>query len=165
MKKKNMKKKIEKMAYDNPNDFDLGGKIRQMVEPEVQVEEEADWEDMYLRLSADFDNYRKRVQKEKEDLVFKTKSSMIEPILDMDSDISIAAKYSDDAGIKLIVSKLEKFLESNGIQTIQTDTYDEEKHEVISVIAGEPGKIVNVAAKGYIIGDKVIRYPKVIISK
>jgi molecular chaperone GrpE len=163
-----MKKKIKQMAYDNPNDFDLGVKVRQMVsEPEVDVhlEDESDWKDMYLRLSAEFDNYRKRVQKEKEDLVFKTKSSMIESILDMDSDISIAAKYSDDAGVKLIASKLEKFLESNGIQTIQTDTYDEEKHEVISIVAGEPGKIVNVATKGYIIGDKVIRYPKVIISK
>jgi molecular chaperone GrpE len=163
-----MKKKIKQMAYDNPNDFDLGVKIRQMVsesEIDVNLEEETDWKDMYLRLSAEFDNYRKRVQKEKEDLVFKTKSSMIEPILDMDSDISIAAKYSDDAGVKLIASKLEKFLESNGIQTIQTDTYDVEKHEVISIVAGEPGKIVNVATKGYIIGDKVIRYPKVIISK
>ena len=163
-----MKKKIKQMAYDNPNDFDLGVKIRQMVsesEVDVHLDEEPDWKDMYLRLSAEFDNYRKRVQKEKEDLVFRTKSSMIESILDMDSDISIAAKYSDDAGVKLIASKLEKFLESNGIQTIQTDTYDEEKHEVISIVAGESGKIVNVAAKGYIIGDKVIRYPKVIISK
>jgi molecular chaperone GrpE len=162
------KKDIKKMAYDNPNDFVLGGKIRQMItepETEVQIEEEPDWKDMYLRLSAEFDNYRKRVSKEKDDLVLKTKSSMIESILDMDSDVSIAAKYSEDSGIKLIASKLEKFLDSNGIKAIQTDTYDEENHEVISIVAGEPGKIVNVAAKGYIIGDKVIRYPKVIISK
>jgi molecular chaperone GrpE len=162
-----METKIKKMAYEHPNDLILGAKIRKMLdESEVDnVEDVINWEDMYLRLSADFDNYRKRVQKEKEDLVFKTKSSMIEPILDMDSDISIAAKYSDDAGIKLISSKLEKFLESNGIQSIQTDIYDEEKHEVISIMSGEPDKIVNVVAKGYFIGDKIIRYPKVIISK
>lgn len=163
-----MEKKIKNMAYEHPNDLILGGKIRKMLdesEIDINVENDINWEDMYLRLSADFDNYRKRVQKEKEELVFKTKSSMIEPILDMDSDISIAAKYSDDAGVKLISSKLEKFLESNGIQSIQTDTYDEEKHEVISIMSGEPGKIVNVVAKGYFIGDKIIRYPKVIISK
>ena len=124
-----------------------------------------DWKDMYLRLSADMDDLRKRIFKEKEELVIKTKTSMIEPLLDIDSEIALAAKHSNDEGIKLIVSKLEKFLLSQGIETIQTTTYDENLHEVISVVEFEDKGILDVVSKGYKIGDKIIRYPKIILSK
>lgn len=129
------------------------------------IEEIVDWKDMYLRLSADMDNLRKRFFKEKEELVLKTKTSMIEPILDIDSEISIAAKHTNDEGVKLIISKLDKFLTSQGIETIQTQTFDEDLHEVISVVYFEDKGILDVASKGYKIGDKIIRYPKVILSK
>lgn len=130
--------------------------------------ETTDWKDMYLRLSADMDNLRKRIFKEKEELVIKTKTSMIEPLLDIDSDIAIASKHSEDEGVKLIVSKLEKFLSTQGIQTIQTDSYDENLHEVISVIETDSCKtncILDVVSKGYMIGDKIIRHPKIILTK
>ena len=132
---------------------------------EDQQIDTTDWKDMYLRLSADMDNLRKRIFKEKEELVIKTKTSMIEPLLDIDSEIAIAAKHSNDEGIKLIVSKLEKFLLSQGIETIQTTTYDENLHEVISVVEFEDKGILDVASKGYKIGDKIIRYPKIVLSK
>jgi molecular chaperone GrpE len=120
---------------------------------------------MYLRLSAEFDNFRKRVQKDKEDLIFKTKSSMIEPILDLDNDLALAAKHSKDPGLGLIISKLDKFLQTQGIQTIQTQTFDENLHEVVAVIDNDGNKIHEVVSKGYMIGDKIIRYPKVILSE
>ena len=140
----------------------MNEKVENLVVEQIDT---TDWKDMYLRLSADMDNLRKRIFKEKEELVIKTKTSMIEPLLDIDSEIAIAAKHSKDEGIKLIVSKLEKFLSSQGIETIQTITYDENLHEVISVVEFEDKGILDVASKGYKIGDKIIRYPKIILSK
>ena len=86
-------------------------------------------EDKYIRLYAEFENYKRRVQKEKEELKNNTKVSVISSILDMDNDISIAIKSIKDpetkAGVELIAQKVEKFLSSQGIESIQTDTYDE----------------------------------------
>ena len=76
-----------------------------------------DLNDKYLRLFAEFDNYKRRVAKEKDDLRVNTKTMMLTAILDLDSDLSIAVKSSKDQdGLKLIMSKLEKFLK-NSIQT------------------------------------------------
>ena len=160
---------LEQMAFDHPNDMEFGGKVRQALQDQQvsetkEDESEPDWKDMYLRLSAEFDNFRKRVQKDKEDLVIKTKTSMIETILDLDNDLALAAKHSKDPGLGLIISKLDKFLQTQGIQTIQTQTYDENIHEVVAVI--DSGNTIHeVVSKGYMIGDKIIRYPKVILSE
>lgn len=129
-----------------------------------------DSNDKYLRLYAEFDNYRKRMQKEKEDLVINTKNSMLSPIFDIDNDISIASNLIKDKstkeGILLIASKLKSFLKSQNIEEIQTDVYDDNLHEVISLIPGNgKNKIVDVISKGYRIGDKVIRFPKIVLSK
>lgn len=119
----------------------------------------------YLRLAAEFDNYKKRVSKEKEEILNNTKVKMLTSILDMDNDLSIALKNTNDEGVKLIANKLTIFLKSQGVEEIQTDSYDEELHEVISVIPGENNKIVDVVTKGYSIGGKAFRYPKIVLSK
>lgn len=123
--------------------------------------------DSYLRLYAEFDNYKKRVQKDKEELVFNTKIKMLQSILDMDNDLNFAIKSSGEIseGMSLILSKLETFLKSQGIETIQTDTYDEELHEVISVIPMDETKVVDVVSKGYTLNGKPFRYPKIILGK
>lgn len=121
--------------------------------------------DSHLRLAAEFDNYKKRVAKEKEDLVNNTKVKMLTAILDMDSDISFAMKSIEDEGVKLIASKLDKFLKEQGIESIQTDTYDGELHEVISVIDVGEEKIVDVVSKGYTLNGKPFRYPKIILGR
>lgn len=160
------KENLEKMVFETPNDFELGGKIREIVTDKQETETETsepDWKEMYLRLSAEFDNFRKRAAKEKEDLVIKTKASFIEPILDLDNDLAIASKFSkDNEGLNLIMSKMDKFLQSQGIETIQTEEYDENLHEVIAVKHNH-NVISDVVSKGYKIGDKVIRYAKVIL--
>lgn len=124
-------------------------------------------EDKYLRLYADFENYRRRVQKEKEDLSLSIKTKMISSILDMDNDISIALKSMDkvDDGVLLIAQKLESFLKSQGIEAIQTESYDEDLHEVISVVETGEKKILDVVSKGYSINGSPFRYPKIILSK
>jgi len=122
-----------------------------------------------LRLAAEFDNYKKRTSKEKSELVNSTKVKMLSSILDMDSDISLALKSitNEEAreGVSLIASKVDKFLKSQGIESIQTDTYDSELHEPISVMEIGESKIIDVISKGYTLDGKPFRYPKIILGK
>lgn len=133
---------------------------------EKPVTEETDWKDLYLRLYADFDNYKKRATKEREDVTIQTKINTISSILDLDSDLSLAKKnIPDSEGLNLIFQKLGNFLKSQGIEEIQTESYDPDLHEVISVIETGENKIIDVISKGYKIGEKPFRYPKIILSK
>lgn len=124
--------------------------------------------DKYLRSCADLENYKKRAQKEKEELRDHTKVSLISSILDMDSDLHLAIKNIKDAeskkGVDLIISKMEKFLKSHGIESIQTDTYDADIHEVVTVVNQGGTKIIDVINKGYKLNGKPFRYPKVILG-
>jgi molecular chaperone GrpE len=124
-------------------------------------------EDKYLRLFAEFENYKKRTQKDKEDVKIATKTSMLSSILDLDSDLAIAMKNSkgDNEGLKLIMSKLEKFLNNQGVESIQTDTYDSDLHEVISVLEVGEEKIIDVVSKGYTLNGKPFRFPKIILGR
>lgn len=124
-----------------------------------------DLNDKYLRIFAEFENYKKRTQREKDEIRTSIKASLLSPILDLDSDLSIAASNSQDPGIKLIMSKMEKFLTNQGIQSIQTDTYDPDLHEVISIQEIGIEGILKVVSKGYSIDGKPFRYPKVILGK
>lgn len=136
-------------------------------EVEILQEKLKESEDKYVRLFAEFDNYKKRVQKEKEELITNTKVRMLSSILDMDNDLSFAIKASGEIseGMSLILSKLETFLKSQGIETIQTETYDEDLHEVISVIPSDEEKVFDVVSKGYSMNGKPFRYPKIILGK
>lgn len=143
----------------------------QTVEKEIWTKEEvnsikSELEDKYLRLYAEFENYKKRVQKEKEDIRNTTKINTLTSILDMDNDLSIASKQiKDTKGIDLIISKLHNFLKSNGVETIQTEKYDPDIHEVVSIVETGEEKIIDVVHKGYTLNGNIMRYPKVILSK
>jgi len=133
---------------------------------EEQLKEE---KNKYLILYADFENYKKRVQKEKEELKNNTKVNMITSILDMDSDIELAIKnIKDDSardGVLLIAGKVQTFLKSQGIEPIQTETYDEDLHDVISVLEIGESKVVDVVSKGYSLNGKPFRFPKIVLGK
>lgn len=126
-------------------------------------------EDKYVRLYAEFDNYKRRTMKDKEELVVNTKVKMLSSILDMDNDLSIAIKSvkSEEAkeGLSLITQKLDNFLKSQGVEVIQTESYDDEIHEVISVMEIGESKIIDVISKGYSLNGKPFRYPKIILGK
>jgi molecular chaperone GrpE len=141
----------------------------QIENEQTLIEKLAEAEDKYVRLYAEFENYKRRVHKEKEEIKFNTKVNMVTPILDMDNDVAIAIKNIKDEsareGVQLIAQKLENFLKSQGIETIQTETYDDELHEVISVVpTGKPG-VVDVVSKGYSLNGKPFRHPKIVISQ
>jgi molecular chaperone GrpE len=141
-------------------------KIEEIVE--VTVEQKLqESEEKYLRLYADFENYKRRVQKDKEELVLNTKTKMLSAVLDMDNDITLALKSMEnvDKGVLLIAHKLDTFLKSQGIETIQTEIYDEDLHEVISVIPSDEEKVVDVVSKGYSLNGKPFRYPKIVLGK
>jgi len=126
-------------------------------------------EDKYVRIYAEFDNYKRRTMKDKEELVVNTRVKMLSSILDMDNDLSIAIKSvkSEEAkeGLSLITQKLDNFLKSQGVEVIQTETYDDEVHEVISVMEIGESKIIDVISKGYSLNGKPFRYPKIILGK
>lgn len=125
----------------------------------------AELNDKYVRLYAEFENYKKRTQKEKEDIKNFTKLETLAVILDVDNDLFIASNKVKNEGVDLILSKLDKFLKSQGIESISNDKYDADIHEVISVVETGKEGIVEVVSKGYKLNGNVIRHPKVILSK
>ena len=132
----------------------------------------------YLRLFAEFENYKKRTSKERIEL-FKTAgqeviSSMLPIVDDFNRALKEAEKQensSDFEGFRLISNKLNETLKSKGLVAIEVnagDAFDAEKHEAITQIpAGEDqsGKIVDVTEQGYQLGEKIIRYPKVVVGQ
>ena len=140
--------------------------IKKSAKSKKDVEEMEDWKDKYYRLYADFDNYKRRAQKEKEDLILDTKTKSLSTILDLDNDLYIAKKNMPDSeGLNLILNKVQTSLKSHGIEEIQTDEYDSDLHEVISIIETGESKIIDIVSKGYKINGKPFRYPKIILSK
>ena len=136
-------------------------------------------QDKYLRLAAEFDNYRKRTFREKTELLQTAGESLLKAILpvvdDFERGLEIAANAEDmDAvrdGMSLIYNKLKDFLATNGVKDIQAmdEPFDADLHEAVTKIPApsedQKGKIVDVIQKGYVLNSKVIRYPKVIVGE
>jgi len=131
----------------------------------------------YLRLFAEFENFKKRTAKERIEL-FKTAGqeviSAILPILDdMERAINQTPEEEKKSveGFVLINNKLADVLKGNGLNVTETkigDTFDSEIHEAITLIPSDDdqkGKIIDVTEKGYKLGDKIIRFPKVVVGQ
>jgi molecular chaperone GrpE len=145
---------------------------------EKEEVEQVDYQDKYLRLYAEFDNFRKRTMRERVDLIMTASQDLIEKFLPLLDDFERAYKNaSDDAdpmkeGMQLIHSKLESTLTSKGLKVMDVragDDFNVDYHEAITNIpAPTPelkGKIVEVVESGYKLGDKVLRYAKVVIGQ
>lgn len=140
-------------------------------------DEAQDWKDKYIRLMAEFDNFRKRVLKEKAELILngseKTVTAIL-PILD-DFERALADNTEDPKAIKegeeLIFKKFQKILESLGIKKIETKDADfnVDFHEAIAMVPGmgddKKGKIIDCVQAGYTLNDKVIRHAKVAVGQ
>lgn len=138
----------------------------------------SDEKDKFLRLFAEFENYRKRTSKERLEL-FKTASQELMIALlpisdDMDRALLEFKKSNNNdliQGFELIYTKFNEILKSKGLNELKVkkgDKFDPESHEAITQIKAEKeknkGKIVDVIEKGFLLGDKIIRYPKVIVA-
>ncbi len=139
----------------------------------------AEMKDKYLRLSAEFDNYRKRTFKEKAELLKYAAEDMLKDLLPVIDDMDRALKAIDTAndlgsvkeGISLIVSKFNDFLKAKGVKEIDAigKELDTDLHEAITKIPvqndEQKGKIVDVIQKGYLLHDKVMRFSKVVVGE
>ena len=130
--------------------------------------------DKYLRLVAEFENYKKRTIKEKEDFAKYSKENIISEILPILDDFERAQKTNekDVKGYVLIGQKMIDILSKQNLKKInisKNELFDLEKHEAISSIPvkekTKKGKVLEEVESGYTLSDKIIRYPKVIIGK
>ena len=135
--------------------------------------------DKYLRLMAEFDNFRRRTAKERLELMQTAGKEVIISLLEVLDDIDRAEKQlqsSDDIalqkeGIQLVFNKLRATLQNKGVkamESVNTD-FDVEKHEAITEIpaptAAMQGKVIDEVEKGYYLNDKLIRFAKVVVGK
>ncbi len=150
----------------------------QTVEEQLQ-EELAKEKDKFLRLFAEFENYKKRTTKERIDL-FKTANqevlqAMLPVLDDFDRAWAQISKSQEEAlvtGVQLIHDKLKSTLVSKGLEEVEVkagDAFDADYAEAITQIPAPSddlkGKVVDVIEKGYKLGDKIIRYPKVVVGQ
>ena len=150
----------------------------QTIEEPTAEEVIAVWRDKYMRLQAEFDNYRKRTLREKMDLVASGGSDVIKSMLSVLDDMYravAASEKSDDIaalreGEKLVLQKFEEALRQKSVTEIEAldKEFDPDFHEAVArFAAGEDkkGKVIDVVQRGYMLGDKVLRYAKVVVGE
>ena len=168
-KKKNQQE--EKIESEETMSAALEEKIAGMEEQIAGLErEKADLEDKNLRMMAEFDNYRRRTNKEKLDLMETAGEKIFIEMLPLIDDFERAIAAIDDEGVKLIYQKFLSFLDKHGVHAIETDNVDfnTDEHEAITTLAAgeeKKGKVIDCTQKGYKLGDKVIRFAKVVVGE
>ena len=127
-------------------------------------------EDKNLRMMAEFDNYRRRTNKEKLDLMETAGERIFTEMLPLVDDFERALAVIEDEGVKLIYQKFLAFLDKNGVHAIETEDVDfnTDEHEAVTTFAAgedKKGKVIDCTQKGYKLGDKVIRFAKVVVGE
>ncbi|MBL7759664.1 MAG: nucleotide exchange factor GrpE [Sediminibacterium sp.] len=143
---------------------------------EAELQEQ---KDKYLRLMAEFDNFRRRTAKERLEMIQTAGKDVIQSLLDVLDDCDRAEKQLNSSdnipaqkeGVQLVFNKLRSVLLQKGLkplESVQTD-FDVEKHEAISEIQAPSeelkGKVIDEVIKGYYLNDKLIRFAKVVVGK
>ena len=189
-KEKNIKVEGEELELNNEETTQNGAEAQaedangektpaeEELDPLTAAQNDAEqWKDKYIRLVAEFDNYKKRTLKEKSELILngseKTVAAIL-PILD-DFERATADKTEDPQAIKegyeLIYKKFLKALETLGVHKIKTDNadFDVDYHEAIAMVPGmgddKKGKVIDCVQTGYTLNDKVIRHAKVAVGQ
>ena len=149
---------------------------KELEDAQAVIEEQ---KDKYLRLSAEFNNYRKRTMKEKAELILNGGEKSISSILPVIDDFERAIKTMETAkdvkavkeGVELIYNKFMAVMAQNGVKVIETkdQPLDTDYHEAIAVIPApseeQKGKILDCVQTGYTLNDKVIRHAKVVVGE
>ena len=166
----------ENAQTEEPAQDEAENIANELEEARKQIE---DQKDKFLRLSAEFDNYRKRTMKEKAELILNGSEKCISSILPVVDDLERALKNMETAtdvtavkeGVGLIYNKFMTVLEQNGVKVIETKEkpLDTDYHEAIAVIPAPAeelkGKILDCVQTGYLLNDKVIRHAKVVVGE
>lgn len=173
---------------NNTNLKDVESEKPGVAEPFVEVKQDptndikklqdelAEAKDKYLRLYAEFDNFRRRTAKERIELIQSAGEQLLKALLPVADDFdraekSFAGKTDKEAeGFFLIQNKFKKILEQNSVKVMDTSTgaFNPDIHDAITQVPvqddKQKGKIVDVVEKGYLLNDKVIRHAKVVIG-
>lgn len=172
-------------AEEQPQDEQAENAVPMTHEEELEKELETAQEtieeqkDKYLRLSAEFDNYRKRTMKEKAELMLNGGEKSLSSILPVVDDFERAIKTMETAtdvqavkeGVELIYNKFMATLAQNGVKVIETkdQPLNTDYHEAIAVIPApseaQKGKILDCVQTGYTLNDKVLRHAKVVVGE
>ncbi|MGC6523572.1 MAG: nucleotide exchange factor GrpE [Flavobacteriaceae bacterium] len=176
-----MSKKKSKINHTEAEAVDIqSNEDDQIISQENQLKEElASEKDKFLRLFAEFENYKRRTAKERVELFSTASQDVIQALLpvldDFDRAIVEISKHENSElskGVELIKNKLNSTLEQKGLSQIEVqkgDTFNADNHEAVTQIPSPSedlkGKIIDVIEKGYKLGEKVIRFPKVVIGQ
>ena len=170
----------EEVGFDETDISEQEAAEEKVTDALAELQEEFQREkDRYLRLFAEFENFKKRTARERVDM-FKTAGadvigSLLPVLDDFERALKEIEKSEDDSlhkGVELIHNKLRETLKSKGLHLMDVkpgDAFDADSHEAITQIPAPEdklkGKIIDVVEKGYTLGDKIIRYPKVVIGQ
>jgi len=180
------KEKSEDSDSERSTEHSSGGLAEESIAsdkvvPDVKSLEEklAEMQDKYIRLSAEFDNYRKRTLREKMEISKYAGENMLIDIIPLMDDFERALKHMDTAGdcagmkngIDIIYGKFSEFLKQNGIKEIESmnSDFNVDLHEAVAKTPVDEdekkGKVVDVLLKGYYLRDKVLRFAKVVVGE
>ena len=166
--------KVESELNDEPtvpNDENDGNDANDANdETEALKERIAELEDKNLRMMAEFDNYRRRTNKEKLELMATAGERIFKEMLPLVDDFERALAVIDDEGVRLIYQKFLAFLDKNDVHPIETEGVDfnTDEHEAVTTFAAgedQKGKVIDCTQKGYKLGEKVIRFAKVVVGE
>lgn len=167
----------EQEAINTNNEIELSVEDTEQNETDKLKDELAEAKDKYLRLYSEFENFRRRTSKEKLSLILTANEGLISSLLPVIDDFERAEKSFDEEknvetlkeGVKLIANKFKSTLEQKGLKVMESEQgidFDPELHEAITQIPAPSdelkGKVVDVVEKGYFLGEKVVRFAKVV---
>ncbi len=167
------------VADEDVSNTDTMADAGQQTAPTPTIEEVvAEWKDKYVRLQAEFDNYRKRTLREKMELIETGGQDVLKAVLPVVDDVQRAVEAmakSDDVealrkGVELIAQKFTETLKQKKVVAIEAKglPFDEELMEAVAKFpAGDEqrGKVIDVVQTGYMLGDKVLRFAKVVVGE
>ncbi len=161
------------------NDFQAEGEVDLLKKNQELEQKLQDANMSYLRLMADFDNFRKRTLKEKSEIIKNAAEKVLSGLLPIVDDFERGLEATKDStetgevreGMELIYNKLINYLSANGVTAIESTgkDFDDSLHEAIATIpAPSPelkGKVMDTTTKGYKLNDKVLRHAKVVVGE
>jgi molecular chaperone GrpE len=173
-----VEQEIKDLANNEASEENPAEAVVEISVEEKQKEEIAALNDKYLRLFAEFDNYKRRTQKERVELLQTAGKDVIVSLLPVLDDLDRALKATENAteveavreGVKLIHSKLKNTLVQKGLKEMEAlnTTFDTDLHEALTKIPAatedQKGKVLDELEKGYTLNDKVIRFAKVVVG-
>ena len=174
---------VEETAETTGKEEEGQAEVSDQTEEEKKIEElslkVSELNDRYLRLTAEYDNYRKRTLKERMELTKSAGEGLLKGLLPVVDDFDRATSHLNEAsdldavkeGIDLIYNKFREFLKQNGVVEIEAKEkeFDTDLHEAITKIPAPAeemkGKVIDCIEKGYMLNDKVMRFAKVVVGE